>query len=123
MGSKTGTSKTRSCCGYSGHGHGMQGTLLQRSLNDGLLLVLCIEPLLLDLAKFVRPRPHVPYPCNVNGCVWILGLSLLNDLALSRGSDHGALTTLMLGAETSVCSRFNINLILIHGFLLRFVTG
>lgn len=72
-----------------------------------------------DLAKLVRPGTHVPNPRNVDGGVWILGLSLLDDLALSRGSDHGALTTLMLGAETSVCSGLDINLFLCHGLLLR----
>lgn len=57
MESRTGTSKTCSCCGYSGHGHDMQGMLLQRSLTDGLLLVLCIEPLSLDLPKSAGPGP------------------------------------------------------------------
>lgn len=41
------TSTTRSYCSYysrcNGHsGHGMQGSALQHSLSDGLLLVLCI---------------------------------------------------------------------------------
>ena len=57
MENRTETSRTRSCCGYTGRGHDMQGMLLQRSPNDGLLLVLCIEPLELNLPKFVRPRP------------------------------------------------------------------
>ena len=69
MESRTRAGKTRSCCGYSGHGHGMQGMLLQHSLNDDLLLVLCIEPLLLCLTKLVRPRAHIPDPCDVNGGV------------------------------------------------------
>lgn len=55
MGGRTGTSRTRSCCDYSGHGHDMQGMLLQRLLNDDLLLVLCIEPLSLDLPKLAGP--------------------------------------------------------------------
>lgn len=84
MGSRTGTSRTRSCGGYSGHGHDMQGMLLQRSLNDVLPLVLCIEPLSLDPPKVVRPRSLIPCPYNANGNAWILGLSLLSALTPNR---------------------------------------
>lgn len=45
--SKMGASTTRSCCNcyngrHSGYCRGMQGSLLQRSLSDGLPLVLYI---------------------------------------------------------------------------------
>ena len=97
----------------------MQSMLLQRLLNDGLPLELCIEPLLLDLAKLVRPRRHVPHSRHVDSSVRILSLSLLDDLTLSRSGDHGALATLMFGAKPPIRSGFDINLVLGHCSLLR----
>ena len=52
----------------------------------------------------------------MNGGVGVFSLCLLNDLSLSRGRNHSALTAFMLRSEASACARFNEYLIVCHRF-------